>query len=492
MSYSSISFVLFVLTLVLVYYIFPKKQRYFVLLAASVYFYILLSKQYIIFIIINSVVTFFSAKLIKKYNSKKKKILLCGIIINLLFLLVLKYNNFFSEIINPIIGVIGFEIPYHKFILPIGISYYTLESIGYIIDVYRNKCEPQKNYFKTLLYLIYFPKVIEGPISNYKKISSTLYNEERFSYENFVSGWILIGWGFLKKLVIADRAAILVNEVFKNSYGGTTLAIAIALYTLQIYADFSGCIDIVSGTSELFGVKLEQNFRRPFFSKSIQEFWRRWHITLGAWLKEYIFFPVSLSKVNMSLNKSLRKWKFKHLSKFLITAFPLLFVWLANGLWHGASWKYIVYGLYYYILMMLGLLFKPLLDKIIKILRIKTDVWSFKLFQAIRTIIIVCFGMFIFRCETLEDVFRLLNSNVIIPISNLGLKSIDFMILFVGLFVIIIVSTMQELNIDVRKKLQDQNLLFRWIIYYLLIFSIIIFGIYGPGYNAQNFIYGGF
>ena len=492
MGYASIKFLFFVLAVVLIYYIFPKKYRYFVLLFASIYFYFLLSKQYIIFIIINSIITFLSANLINKYSSRKKTILLCSIFLNLLCLLLLKYNNFLAGIVNPFLDIIGFEIPYYKFVLPIGISYYTLESIGYLTDIYRKKNNPQNNYFKLLLYLIYFPKIVEGPISNYKKLSCTLYNENKFSYDNFISGFVLIGWGFLKKLVIADRAAILVNEVFKSGYGGFALVTAIALYTLQIYADFSGCIDIISGTSELFGVKLEQNFRRPFFSKSIQEFWRRWHITLGNWLKEYVFFPVSFSKLNMKVNKKLKKIKSKHLSKFLITAFPLLFVWLSNGLWHGASWKYIVYGMYYYLLMMLGLLLKPVLDKLIIILKIKTDVWSFKLFQATRTILIVCFGMFIFRCDKLSDVTRLLNSNLEIPITKLGLKSSDFAILLIGLVVMIVISTMQELNIDVRKKLQDQNLLFRWIIYYILIFTIIIFGIYGPGYNAQSFIYGGF
>ena len=305
MSYASIEFLLFVLVLVLIYYIFPKKHRYIVLLIGSLIFYYLFSGKYIIFILLSSVITYFSGKLIEKYNDKRKLVLTLSILLNLSFLLVLKYNNFFGDIFR----VVGINIPYKKFILPIGISYYTLETISYLTDIYRKRMKAETNYLKVLLFLVYFPQIVEGPIANYSRLSKTLFNTEKFNYDNFVSSFVLIGWGFIKKLVIADRAGIFVSKVFENNYGGILLIVGILLYTLQIYADFSGCIDIVSGVSELFGVKLDENFKRPFFSKSIQEFWRRWHITLGTWLKEYIFYPISLSKLNMKLNLKLRKIK---------------------------------------------------------------------------------------------------------------------------------------------------------------------------------------
>lgn len=488
MSYASIEFLLFVLVLVLIYYIFPKKHRYIVLLIGSLIFYYLFSGKYIIFILLSSVITYFSGKLIEKYNDKRKLILSLSILLNLSFLLVLKYNNFFGDIFR----VVGINIPYKKFILPIGISYYTLETISYLTDIYRKRMKAETNYLKVLLFLVYFPQIVEGPIANYSRLSKTLFNTEKFNYDNFVSAFVLIGWGFVKKLVIADRAGIFVSKVFENNYGGALLIIGVLLYTLQIYADFSGCIDIVSGVSELFGVKLDENFKRPFFSKSIQEFWRRWHITLGTWLKEYIFYPISLSKLNMKLNLKLRKMKSKHISRFIITAFPLFFVWFFNGMWHGASFKYVVYGLYYYVLMMIGILLEPVFKKIISIFKINTEVWSYKFFQAVRTILIVCFGMFLFRVDSFRQMGLMIHSNASASLFGLGLKKLDFALLMVGILVMLVVGVMQEFNINIRKELQKQNLLFKWFIYYIIIFSIIIFGIYGKGYDAASFIYGGF
>lgn len=488
MSYASIEFLLFVLVLVLIYYIFPKKHRYIVLLIGSLIFYYLFSGKYIIFILLSSVITYFSGKLIEKYNDKRKLILTLSILLNLSFLLVLKYNNFFGDIFR----VVGINIPYKKFILPIGISYYTLETISYLTDIYRKRMKAETNYLKVLLFLVYFPQIVEGPIANYSRLSKTLFNTEKFNYDNFVSSFVLIAWGFIKKLVIADRAGIFVSKVFENNYGGMLLIIGVLLYTLQIYADFSGCIDIVSGVSELFGVKLDENFRRPFFSKSIQEFWRRWHITLGTWLKEYIFYPISLSKLNMKLNLKLRKMKSKYISRFIITAFPLFFVWFFNGMWHGASFKYVVYGLFYYVLMMIGILLEPVFKKIISIFKINTEVWSYKFFQALRTILIVCFGMFLFRVDSFKQMGLMIHSKATASLFSLGLKKLDFALLMVGILVMLVVGVMQEFNINIRKELQKQNLLFKWLIYYIMIFSVIIFGIYGKGYDAASFIYGGF
>lgn len=488
MSYASIEFLIFVLVLVLIYYIFPKKHRYIVLLIGSLIFYYLFSGKYIIFILLSSVITYFSGKLIEKYNDKRKLILTLSILLNLSFLLVLKYNNFFGDIFR----VVGINIPYKKFILPIGISYYTLETISYLTDIYRKRMKAETNYLKVLLFLVYFPQIVEGPIANYSRLSKTLFNTEKFNYDNFVSSFVLIAWGFIKKLVIADRAGIFVSKVFENNYGGMLLIIGVLLYTLQIYADFSGCIDIVSGVSELFGVKLDENFKRPFFSKSIQEFWRRWHITLGTWLKEYIFYPISLSKLNMKLNLKLRKMKSKYISRFIITAFPLFFVWFFNGMWHGASFKYVVYGLYYYVLMMIGILLEPVFKKIISIFKINTEVWSYKFFQALRTILIVCFGMFLFRVDSFKQMRLMIHSKATASLFSLGLKKLDFALLMVGILVMLVVGVMQEFNINIRKELQKQNLLFKWLIYYIMIFSVIIFGIYGKGYDAASFIYGGF
>lgn len=194
----------------------------------------------------------------------------------------------------------------------------------------------------------------------------------------------------------------------------------------------------------------------------------------------------------MKLNLKLMKMKSKYLSKFIITAFPLFFVWFFNGMWHGASFKYVVYGLYYYVLMMIGILLEPILKKIISIFKVNTEVWSYKFFQAIRTILIVCFGMFLFRVDSFAQMGVMLHSKASTALFSLGLKKADFALLIVGIFIMLIVGVIQEFNINIREELQKQNLIFKWLVYYIIIFSIIIFGIYGKGYDAASFIYGGF
>lgn len=496
MNYVSLVFLIFVVLLISIYYILPKKRRWYVILIGNIIFFLSLSGSLIIFLFLSSLIAFFTANFIDKYKNKNRIVLILSIILILSFLIALKYSNFLFSLINPIINIIGFNIPYANLIMPIGISYYTLEMISYVVDVYRKKINPEKNFLKLFTFFSYFPKIIEGPISRYSNLKEEIFNEKKFDYENFKSAWVLIGYGFMKKLIIADRLGIFVDNVFKNNYVGIPVALAVIMYTIQIYCDFSGCIDIVSGVSELFNIKLPNNFKRPFFSQSIQEFWRRWHITLGEWLKDYIFYPISLSKINVKLNLKVRKIKFKHLSKFIIIAFPLFFVWFFNGLWHGASIKYILYGLYYYLLMMLGVLLKPVLDKIVILLKVNTNVWSFKLFRILRTLLIVCIGMLLFRSENVNQFFSMikgmfsLSSNV--AFSNLGLNLLDFLVSCIFIIIIFSIELSQELGINVREKLNDQNLIFRWIVYLFIIFSILIFGIYGRGYAAKSFIYGGF
>ena len=496
MSYTSLKFLVFILGLMVIYYLFPKKYRWNILLVGNLVFYAMMSGKLLIFAIISGIITYAGGILISKKENKKKLFYLLSVLLVLGFLVVLKYNNFLSSIINPIISHISLEIPYKKFILPIGISYYTLEMIAYLTDVYRKKYAYEKNPFKLLTFFTFFPKVVEGPISRYDEVKDSLFGENKFDYDKFRKAFVLIGYGFFKKLVIADRAGIFVDTFFKENHSGILTIMVIIMYTIQIYFDFSGCIDIITGVAELYGVKLPQNFNRPFFSKSISEFWRRWHITLGTWLKDYVFYPISLSKMNMKLNMKVRKFKNKHLSKFIIIAFPLFFVWFANGLWHGPSIKYISYGLYYYVLMMLGVLLEPVFTKLISLLKINTKVFSYKFFQIVRTTIIVMFGLFMFRCDTLKQTFELTKTigiiNNKIGLFKLGLSSADFIVIIVGLLIVFGVELASELKIDVRSKLEEQNLIFRWIIYLLIIFSILIFGIYGKGYSASSFIYGGF
>lgn len=526
MLINSLEFIVFVVIALLLYIIMPKKYKWTILLAASYVFFFTNSKFYTIFLIISTLTIYFTAlkmnqidkkakeecktiddkdqkKAIKKKAKRNKKIVLAiGIAINILILAILKYLGTFISGLNEIFKT-NFTV--FKFALPLGISYYTLQAISYIVDVYRGTIEADKNLGKVALFLSFFPQMIEGPIGRYDKLANNLYEPHKIKYNDFLRGSELMLWGYFKKMVIADRIAMYVDFVFENyaSYSGPIIVLAIAGYTLQIYAEFSGGIDIIRGCANLFGIELDSNFERPFFSKSIDEFWRRWNITLGTWLKDYVFYPVSLSKFSMKITTFSKKiFKENYMSKIVPSAFSLLCVWLCNGLWHGAGTKYIIYGLYYYVIMMLGKILEPLGEKLIKLLKINTKVFSYKLWQVVRTSIFVGIGMLIFRAETLDKAWQMLIS---IPkvhdmgqilngqfLTFGGMTASDWEVLVVSTFAFIIVSILKERKKDVREALNNQNMIFRWTLLILAVVSIIIFGIYGEGYNVQSFIYGQF
>lgn len=531
MAINSLEFLLFVLVTILVYACMPKKAKWVVLLIASYLFYFLNSTYMLIAILITTISVYFVAlkmkqigervtveakkiedkeqkKTLKKQaKTKQKWILTIGILLNLGILAILKYSGFIGENINSLFHLLhmNVEMPIAKFILPIGISYYTLQAISYIVDVYRGKVEADKNLGRVALFLVFFPQVVQGPIGRYDCLANSLYEPHAITYENVTSGTQLMLWGYFKKMVIADRICMYANEVFNNytAYSGPIIALGIIAYTIQIYAEFSGGIDIIRGVAETFGIHLSENFERPFFSKSIDEFWRRWNITLGTWLKDYVFYPVSLSKASMKITENARKiFKKSYLSKIIPVAFSLLCVWISNGIWHGSGLKYLVYGLYYYTIMMLGKLLEPLGNKVIAICKMNTKAWSYRFWQMLRTGGLVCIGMTIFRAENLQTAFAMLKSMVhphnLEKIFNGqafllgGIKKEDITILMISLMVFLGVSIYQEKKKSVRNWLKEQNLVFRWIVFYTLLFAIILFGVYGPGYNVQSFIYGQF
>lgn len=512
MSIISVRFVFFVLALLVVYYIMPKKIRWTILLLGSIFFYYLSSEKLIIYILLSSLsiyllgilIDYYNTKnrninkdlteeeknrLKKKYKFKKRIVLLIGILVNILFIILTKYSVFILENINAIFNR-NFNIS--NLFVPLGISYYTLEAISYITDVYRGKTESSKNPLKVLLFLIYFPKIIQGPICRFKDLSKEIYENNSLDFNKILLGIDLIIYGVFKKMVIADRAGIFVNNIFGNTYGGITVVLAMILYTVQIYAEFSGCIDIVRGVSLLFSINLPENFKRPFFSKSIQEFWRLWHISLGAWLKEYVFYPISLSKLNMKVSAFCKKYLNTYLYKFICAAFPLLFVWLVNGIWHGASYKYVIYGMYYYIIMMIGLLCKPIFDKFLN--KYKINKYLLDGFRIIRTCIIVVVGMTLFRATTITEFAQMIISvfKVGNGIENFGLVKIDFIILLISNCLVLIVGILEEKKIINLNEGFTKNPILRAIVYTILICLIVIFGIYGEGYDASNFIYGAF
>ena len=524
MEITSLVFLAFVGVTFIVYYLIPKRYQWVVLLSASLLFFVTSSALLTLYMLFTTAVIYFGAKGIQKYKDefakkkkelqkperkvlkeqlkkKQKKILIICIVVVIAVLVLTKYCNFLGGIVNGIASIFTSTdlLPEFNILLPLGISYYTLMSVSYITDVYRGTIKAEVNPLRVLLFVCYFPHIVEGPFDRYGDLDKQFRTPHKFDYDKIRHGAILVMYGCFKKLVIADRIGFFLPKTFAkiDNYSGTAVFIGMVLYTFQLYADFSGCIDIISGVSEMFGIKVAENFKQPFFSKSIDEFWRRWHISLGAWLKEYVFYPVSLSghfkKVNTFTKKHIKS---QHIVGFITIAYTLFFVWFCNGLWHGASWLYITYGLYYYVLMMLGKLFEPLLDKIVNILHINKRCKTFYLFQILRTFIIVNIGMLLFKSETLGMFFNYIKS-ALVTIKSSDLASIiptsrNLLIIVLGTVFVFIVSLLKEKNVNILQWLDNHTFLYKWIIIYLFIFVTLILGIYGIEYGETAALYAQF
>ena len=541
MTYTSLNFIFFVLATALVYFVLPfKKYRWTVLLAASIFFYCTWSYQLGAFMLFTTLSTYLIALWLnrvslkskavlkehksewsrddkKKYKNKTKVrmrlVMTLALLLNCGILAFLKYYNFFAGSLNDILGAfsLDFSAPSLKLILPLGISFYTFQSMGYIVDVYREKTAPQKNPLKLLLFVSFFPQIIQGPISIYDQLAVQLFEGHDFDFTRFKHGCELIMWGFFKKLVIADRAVIAITAVTAdyNKFGGTTLTFTVLLYALQLYADFSGGIDISRGVAQIFGVDMIDNFKRPYFSRSINEYWRRWHISLGAWLKNYLFYPVAMSNAFITASKKMKGTRFgktaagAHISKVLPTSVASLIVFLVVGIWHGASWKYVAFGAWNGMIIMVSILLEPLFISAKDKLHIKDTNIPFMLFQMFRTFLIVLVGYVFDVAPSFSQAMRTFwlfftNQNFKLgysQISDLGLGKKDYLVVLIGGLIIFIASIIQERaknGMDIRHMLDRKPFILRFALLFVALISIVVFGIYGSGYSAADFVYAQF
>lgn len=347
MNIISLGFLAFVLLTAAVYYLLPLKLRPFWLLAASLFFYIYADIRYLLFLLASILSCYAGARAIQGRTGRKKFVLLLVLLFNLGLLACVKFLPYSLNLLGL---VLGRELPQPRLLVPLGISFYTLQALSYLIDVYRGEIRCERRLWSFALYMSFFPIIMQGPICRYSQLSPQLSSPHRLDYRQLKFGAQLMLWGFFKKLVIADRAGLLVNQVFDNyeAYAGLSVFLAMCLYTFQLYADFSGCVDISRGVSGMLGISLPDNFRRPLFSQSIQEFWRRWHISLSSWFRDYVYIPLGgsrCSKAKLARN--------------------LMIVWMLTGIWHGAGWTFLLWGLYYGLLLLLEkLLLRPVLQKL--------------------------------------------------------------------------------------------------------------------------------
>ncbi len=526
MSYFELVYAfLFLPITVIIYNLFPQKFRHLVLLIASFIFFYMISSKLVIFLVISILSIYFGARWIskinesqdkvlesankddkkeikKKYKRYKKLVLLLVILVNISFLFYFKYLKFFMVNTNILLDYlkVDFNFKIVKHLAPIGISFYTLQALSYIIDVYLGKIEAEKNFIKVALFTSFFPQIMEGPIARFTDTADSLMEGAKVTYHNFCFGYQRILYGFLKKYVIADRINILVKIVFDNytNYSGFAIWLAVIGYTIMLYSEFSGTMDVVIGTGEMFGVKIPENFRQPFFAKNISEFWTRWHITLGTWFKDYIFYPVSLSKPMKKITVTSRKYLGNRFGALVSGGVALLCVWLLNGLWHGAGWNYIFFGLYHFTFILMGNIFEPLVVKVCEYLKINRKNTFYRIFQSVKMTFLIFIGELFFRAPTLSIGFGMLKkmfTSVTFSSSevlSLGIDIKDYIILFIALIIIFVISMLKEKRVNIRESISQKPIVLRWSLYYALILFIIIFGAYGPGYAPVDPIYADF
>ena len=495
----------FVPLVVVIYNLFPKKLRAFILLAISLLFFAFISKWLILYQkkeVLKTVEKDEKKAVKESYKKKRKFVLVLCIILNVAFLFMFKYFNFFAVNLNLLMNYfkVGHQITIVKHIAPIGISFYTLEALSYVLDIYYGKIEADKNIFRVALYLAFFPQLLEGPIARYQDTANSLYEGNKVTFESFTWGYQRILYGFAKKLIIADRLNIIVKSVFEDwgRYNGFTIFVGIMSYTIMLYMEFSGTIDIVIGIGEMFGVKVPENFRQPFFAKNVSDFWTRWHISLGLWFKDYIFYPVSLSKSMKSLTGKAKKRLGNHYGPLVSGSVALLCVWLLNGLWHGAGWHYIFFGLYHFFMILMGNIFEPSVAKACEKLKIDRKKKGYRIFQSIKTTLLVFFGELFFRAPSMAVAFAMIArmfdavSFSMSELMTFGMDSRDYVVLMLGMVGMFIMSVVREKGIDVRENISRKNIWIRWAIYYGLILLLLIFGAYGQGYVPVDPIYADF
>ena len=364
-------------------------------------------------------------------------------------------------------------------------------------DVYRGTQESCKNPLKVALFLSFFPQIMEGPISRFSETAEALYGGRSIQFENLVFGYQRIIWGLFKKMVIADRLAPLVSKVFSsyNNFDGAAILVGVLAYTMQLYMEFSGCMDIIMGSGEIFGVSLPENFRQPFFAKNAGDFWRRWHITLGAWLKDYVFYPISLAKPVKNLAKKIKKQAGFSVSKFVAPTIALFFVWLSNGIWHGPHMNYIFYGMYYFVLIVIENLTEEPCRKLVEHLRLDTDSIGFRIFRFLKMFLIVNIGEMFFRADTVATGFRMLRGIITdfhitaLTESNFGVDVPDLILASVSILLVFVVDIIHEKGISIRRRVAECKLPVRWSFWYAVILLVVVFGAYGSGYTIVDMIY---
>lgn len=484
MLFNSIDFIIFFPIVVMIYFIFPKKYRYLWLLAASYYFYMCWNAEYALLLLFSTAVTYLASigmvwvdetdRELKVKKTTAKKLFVAGsLLANLMILFFFKYANFSIESINVLLKTFHLSAIERKFdvLLPVGISFYIFQALGYTIDVYRGEVEAEKNFLRYALFVSFFPQLVAGPIERSKNLLAQLREDHDFSFERMKDGLLLMLWGFFMKIVLADRIAIFVDKVYSdlNTYTGYYVLIASVLFAFQIYCDFAGYSTIAMGAAKIMGFTLMENFNAPYLSGSVSEFWRRWHISLSTWFRDYLYIPLGGN----------RKGTFR---KYL----NIMIVFLVSGLWHGANWTYVIWGGLNGIFQIIGSIVKPIRDKMQNIFVLDRDSFSHKLLKVIVTFLLVDFAWIFFRASTISDAITAVKS--IFTANNpwiffddslyeLGLNRKNFNVMLVSIAVLMAADWFKWKGISLLNIIKKQEWWFRWLFYIVAVNAVLLFGI---------------
>lgn len=490
MLFNSIDFLFFFPAVMLVYFIIPKRARYIWLLIASYYFYMAWNPKYAILMGLSTIVTW-GCSIIIDYLNKREKISLwkkwcvaINIIVNLSILFLFKYGNFAIESVNTILQIFHISVvPYRfDFLLPVGISFYTFQALGYSIDVYRGKIQPEKNLLRYALFVSFFPQLVAGPIERSEKLLPQIQKLKKidiYQFDQIRDGFFLMMWGLFQKLVIADRMAIIVNQIYDNynsfGYGFVEIAMATVLFAFQIYCDFGGYTNIARGAARIMGISLMQNFQQPYLATSIKDFWRRWHISLTTWFTDYLYIPLGGNRKGV-----LRKY------------INIMIVFLASGLWHGASWNFVMWGGMHAAYQIIDDIWHKKVFQKIAEKATKLQMTIYKVLGGLITFLSVCFAWIFFRADNLTMAFGIIGQMFhcfSFHGYGYGLEKGNILIGLIAIALLLIVDVLHEKGISLFSVVHKQPIVIRWLLYLGLIWCIILFGIYGHKYDATQFIY---
>lgn len=494
MSFNSIHYLVFFPIVVLLYFVLPKKIRMYWLLVASYYFYMSWDAKYGLLILFSTATTYICGLSLEKvkqnFEGERQKnvkliVVFLSLIINLGLLFYFKYTNFAIDNINYVFQMIGIDVHYPNFdiVLPVGISFFIFQAIGYTIDVFRDEIQAEKNPFRYALFVSFFPQLVAGPIERSKNLLTQLRENPEFDVDSAKNGLLIMAYGLFMKIAVADNISAIVDSIFNSpyDYSGMMLLFACILFAFQIYCDFNGYTQIAIGSARVLGFKLNQNFDSPYMGSSVKDFWRRWHISLTSWFRDYLYIPLGGS----------RKGKIRKQINTMV-------VFLCSGLWHGAAWHYIVWGGLNGLFSVLEDVLKPIKEKIENHLSVNRGKWMYKVFQRVITFVLIDFTWLFFRADDFGTALHILKRIVgdfrlawfinFDFVSAFG-SSYVLMTVIIPLFIIIALDIIKYYGKDIKTAIFSQQIVFRWIIYAAIMLAILYWGLYGTGYEQTQFIY---